>query len=99
MTAQPLGRPAPGVVLFASAPGDPRARRPTDVALAIVALTGLVISAVGTQIAADLGAALTALLADLPPFLDPLWLGLTWAALAWALVLLVAAAVRRRPAL
>lgn len=36
------------------------------------------------------------MLTAFPPFLDPLWRGLVWAALGWGLVLLVAAVLRRR---
>jgi uncharacterized membrane protein YbhN (UPF0104 family) len=89
----------PGTLLFASSPNDPRARRPTDVVLAAGSLFVLVVVSVLAEIGDDLDTALSDVLAALPPFLDPLWRGLTWAAAGWTLVLLGAAVVRRRPAL
>jgi glycosyltransferase 2 family protein len=97
MTRAPNGRRAPGPVLFASAPKEPRARRPTDVALAITSVVVIIIVSVLTRVGADLDAELTTLLADFPPFFDPLWRLLVWAPVAWAATLLVAAAIRRRP--
>jgi uncharacterized membrane protein YbhN (UPF0104 family) len=67
--------------------------------MAIVALLALVVASVLAQIAADLDAELTDVLLDFPPFFDPLWRGLTWAPVAWAGVVLLAALVRRRAAL
>ena len=93
------GRRAPGVVLFASAPGEQRARRPTDVVLAITCVVTIIIASTATTVGGDLEAGLGDVLASFPPFLDPLWRALVWAPLAWALVLLGAAAVRRRPTL
>jgi glycosyltransferase 2 family protein len=96
MTRAAPRRRAPGPVLFASAAGEARARRPTDVALAITSLLVLVVVAVLGRVGADLDAGLVAVLEDFPPFLDPLWKLLAWAPIAWAVVLLVAAVARRR---
>jgi uncharacterized membrane protein YbhN (UPF0104 family) len=90
---------AAGPLLFASTPHDPRARRPTDIALAIVSFLGLLIASVVAEIAADLDESLAGFLGRFPPFLDPMWRAMAWAPLAWAVVLLVAAVLRRRPAL
>jgi uncharacterized membrane protein YbhN (UPF0104 family) len=92
-------RRMPRPPLFASSRHEPRSRRPTDIALVIVSLLALVVTSVLANIAGDLDAQLGALLAALPPFLDALWRALAWIPVAWALVLLIAALVRRRPAL
>ncbi|MET0577613.1 MAG: hypothetical protein ABW122_03070, partial [Ilumatobacteraceae bacterium] len=92
-------RPPTGPLLFASGLHDPRARRPTDVAMAAFSVVALIVTSVVAGIGADLDAGWTDLLAQFPPFLDPLWELLAWAPIAWALVVLVAAIVRRRPTL
>jgi uncharacterized membrane protein YbhN (UPF0104 family) len=89
-----LGHP-----LFASSRSEPRARRPTDIAMAIASLLALVVTSVLATFAGDLDQALSELLTAFPPFLDPLWLALAWMPVVWAAVLLVAALVRRRPSL
>jgi uncharacterized membrane protein YbhN (UPF0104 family) len=86
----------PGPQLFASAPDEARARRPTDVLLAVISAVALVLTAVASHVGEDLDAGLSAALQEFPPFLDPLWLGLAWSALVWAVVLIGAALVRHR---
>ena len=91
-----LRRGSTGLLLFASAQDEARSRRPTDIALALVSLGAVIVGSVVATIGSDLDVALAELLATLPGFFDPLWLLLFWAPVAWALVLLVAAVVRRR---
>jgi uncharacterized membrane protein YbhN (UPF0104 family) len=85
--------------LFASARGEPRARRPTDLALALVSATGLLLTAAFTRIGDDLDTALGDFLTALPPFLGPLWQVLGWSAVVWAGALLLVVVGRRRLAL
>ena len=87
---------ADGVVLFASAQDEPRARRPTDLALAIASFVLVVVVSTVSTIGANLDVALANLLATFPGFFDPLWLVLFWTPVVWALVLFGAALVRRR---
>ena len=97
VTTAPLARRrSGGLLLFASGSHEPLARRPTDIALAI--LTAFVIVLVGVlhSVASDVGAAATALAESLPDFFDPLWSALVWTALGWALALVVVAAARHR---
>ena len=56
----------------------------------------MIVGSVVATIGADLDVALAELLATFPGFFDPLWLVLFWTPVVWALVLLVAAVVRRR---
>ena len=100
VTTAPLARRrSGGLLLFASGSHERLARRPTDIALAI--LTAFVIVLVGVlhSVAGDVGAAATALAASLPDFFEPLWSALVWTALGWALALLVVAAARHRTVL
>jgi glycosyltransferase 2 family protein len=90
---------APGHPLFASSRSEPRARRPTDIAMAIASLLAIVVTCVLANVADDLDQAFSDVLTAFPPFLDPLWLALAWTPVVWALVLLGAALVRRRPSL
>ena len=97
VTTAPLARRrSGGLLLFASGSHERLARRPTDIALAI--LTAFVIVLVGVlhSVAGDVGTAATALAASLPDFFEPLWSALVWTALGWALALLVVAAARHR---
>ena len=97
VTTAPLARRrSGGLLLFASGSHEPLARRPTDIALAI--LTAFVIVLVGVlhSVASDVGAAAMALAASLPDFFEPLWSALVWTALGWALALVVVAAARHR---
>ncbi len=88
-----------GVQLFASAPDDPRGRRPTDLAAAIASLLAIIMITVAASVAGDLDDALTTFLEKFPSFFDPLWLALVWAPVVWSAALLLLALVRRRPTL
>ena len=94
--APALRRGSAGLLLFASAQDEARVRRPTDVALALVSVGTVIVGSVVATIGADLDVVLAELLATLPRFFDPLWLVLFWTPVGWALVLFVAAVVRRR---
>ncbi len=91
-----LARRQAGLLLFASGRHEPRARRPTDVAMAITSALTIVIVGVLHTVAGSVGVAAENLLAAIPDFLEPLWSVLLSASLAWLAVLVVAAAVRRR---
>ncbi|MET0459952.1 MAG: hypothetical protein ABW195_11950, partial [Ilumatobacteraceae bacterium] len=88
-----------GLLLFASAHDEPRARRPTDIALAIVGALLIVVTGVISSIGGNLDRELDDLLSTFPGFFDPLWLVVFWTPVAWALTLPVASLVRRRPSL
>ena len=88
-----------GLLLFASAQDEPRARRPTDIALAIAGALLLVVVAVIASIGGNLDRALEELLITFPGFFDPLWRLTFWVPVAWSATLLVASLVRRRPSL
>ena len=92
--AVPTG--AAGLLLFASAQDEPRARRPTDVAMAIASLLLIVLSAALSQLADDIDLSLAELLATFPKIIEPLWLVAFWAALLWALGLVAISLLRRR---
>lgn len=85
-----------GVVLFASTQDEPRARRPTDIILAIVGLLLLLITSTVSTIGANLDVLLADLLDALPGLLDPFWTLVVWTPVAWAAVLVVAALARHR---
>src|SRR5580765_2311825 len=87
-------RPA-GPVLFASGRDEERARRPTDLALAIAALLVVITASVLATLGSNLDGGARSLLTEFPPFLDPLWEAMVWAAPLWGAVLLVVALVRR----
>jgi uncharacterized membrane protein YbhN (UPF0104 family) len=82
--------------LWASAPGDPRARRAIDAIRAVLAALALLTTTVLSQLGADLDAQLSGALLDFPGFLRVVWVLAFWAAIVWAAALLVAAAVRSR---
>jgi glycosyltransferase 2 family protein len=88
-----------GIQLYASAQDERRARRPTDIALAIVS-TVIVVIAIGfAEAASTFEADFTELVASLPGLIEPLWRVAFWAPLAYALGLLAVALVRRRRSL
>jgi uncharacterized membrane protein YbhN (UPF0104 family) len=101
--AEPAGRgvraPAElvvrGVKLFASPPGEPRARRATDLVLLVLAVLGLLVAVVAYP-PSGFQLALQRFLASIPGWLDPVWAfmaDLTW---LLAIVLVVTAVVRLR---
>lgn len=85
--------------LFASAPSDPRARRPVDRLRAVGFLLLLLPAIVLSQIAGDLDRALSEALTSLPGFLRLLWLSGIWLTVGWSITLLVIAGLRHRPPL
>ncbi len=88
-----------GLQLFASAQDEPRARRPTDVALAITAVVLLVLTAAFSEIGGDIDVAIADAVAALPGFFDPLWLVLAWTPVVWVVVLFIVSLLRGRRAL
>ena len=86
-----------GVLLFASAQDEPRARRPTDMALADrqLVLVVVVVDRVDHRRQPRRGARRPPG-RRFPGFFDPMWRVLFWTPVVWALVLLVAPLVRRR---
>ncbi len=101
MTAVHIDRPlALGRLdLFASAPNDPRARRPIDWMRSAIALVTLVVVAVLAEVGDDLDAEASHVLVDFPPSLRIIWLVLFWLGLAWALTLFCFALFGNRPLL
>ena len=91
-----LGR---GLQLYASARDERRARRPTDIALAIVSAVTLAICIAFAKVAATFETALAEVLISLPGLFEPLWRGAFWAPLVYAAALLILAALRNRRAL
>jgi di/tricarboxylate transporter/uncharacterized membrane protein YbhN (UPF0104 family) len=94
-----VGAPAAALVLrfkfFAAPPGQPRARRGTDVVLLVPALLGLVL-AIAAYPPSSLEQSLETFLAGLPGWLDPVWGFLSDLLWLWALVLVAIASVRVR---
>jgi uncharacterized membrane protein YbhN (UPF0104 family)/tRNA A-37 threonylcarbamoyl transferase component Bud32 len=89
----------PGFRFYANPAEAPRARRATDVLLAVAALVGLVLLGLINRPPATVESALINLLSVLPGFLSGVWQLLYDVLLPWALGLVVVALVRRRGAL
>ena len=86
---------ASGFRFFAAPPGQPRARRGTDVVLLVPAVLGLAL-AIAAYPPSSLEQSLESFLASLPGWLDPVWgflVDLLW---LWALLLIAIALVRVR---
>ncbi len=86
---------ARGLKVFASPPGQPRARRATDLVLLVLTLTGLVVAIVAYP-PSGFEVALQRFFQSIPDWLAPVWgflSDLTW---LFAIVLLVVALVRVR---
>jgi hypothetical protein len=85
------------VRIYSSPRGRPRFRRSADVVLVVAAVIGL-----GLLIAAyppsDFERSFSAFLASFPGWLDPVWAFLDDVLWLWAIVLVVAALIARRPA-
>jgi uncharacterized membrane protein YbhN (UPF0104 family) len=85
------------VRIFSSPRGRPRFRRATDVVLVVAAVIGL-----GLLIAAyppsEFERSFSAFLASFPGWLDPVWAFLDDVLWLWAIVLVAAALIARRPA-
>ena len=88
-----------GLQLYASTQDERRARRPTDVALAIVSAATLAICVAFAEVATAFEAELTELIGSLPGLFEPLWRIAFWAPLVYAIALLLIAALRGRRAL
>jgi uncharacterized membrane protein YbhN (UPF0104 family) len=87
-----------GLQLYASAQAEPRARRPTDIALAIVSATTVALCVAFGEVASTFEAELFDLIDSIPDLFEPLWRLAFWAPVAYSIVLVVAAFVRgRRP--
>jgi hypothetical protein len=82
--------------LFASAPSEPRARRPVDWLRTIAYLLLLLLTALLSEIGRDLDQGLSDVLTSFPGFLKVLWLSGFWLAVGWSASLLVIAAYRQR---
>ncbi len=98
-TTRRLWQPPTGLQLFASPEGEARARRPTDVALAIASFLVLLIAGTLASVATQLDEAVADLLSSLPGFLDGIWRVVATSALVWAGLLLIISVVRRRTSL
>jgi hypothetical protein len=103
---QDIAMAKPGVIrtpghiqVFASSPSDPRARRPVDALRAVLYLLLLVLVALLAELGRDLEERVRVVLTTFPGFLKVVWLVAFRAAVAWSIVLLIIAAVRRRWAL
>ena len=88
-----------GIELFASGRDDTRSRRPSDVALAIVAGLLVVITGVANVFASPSEPALQRAIATLPGLLEPLWRVAYFAPVAWLVIVVGATVVNRRWAL
>jgi uncharacterized protein (TIRG00374 family) len=84
-----------GLKVFSSPPGQPRARRATDLVLLLSSLAALAVI-VAAYPPGGFEVALQRLLAAVPDWLDPVWGLLSHLTWFFALVLLVIALVRRR---
>ena len=82
VTTVPLDRSlAPGrIELFASAPNDPRARRPIDWIRAAVSTVAVVVVAVLAEIGGNLDSDVGLVATEFPPVLEALWLTAFWLA-------------------
>jgi uncharacterized membrane protein YbhN (UPF0104 family) len=82
--------------LFASAPNDPRARRPIDWIRAVLSVGVLVTAAILAELGGNLDTQAGNVLVNFPPFLRLLWLIAYWLGIAWAVTLLCFAAFGNR---
>ena len=88
-----------GFQLYASTQAEPRARRPTDVAMAIVSAMAVAISIGLAEVAGGFETSVIELLDSLPGLFEPLWRITFWAPLVYSIVLLGIAMLRGRHAL
>jgi glycosyltransferase 2 family protein len=96
---RPGVRRALGLQLFASVQDEPRSRRPTDIVLAIVSALVVLLAATAAEVLRALDESFSDVVAEIPEFFEPIWKFAFWAPVAWSVVLIVAALVRRRWAL
>ena len=92
-TRRVLGK---GFQLFASTQAEPRARRPTDVAMAIVSALVVAICIGYAEVAGGFEADVIDLIDSLPGLFEPLWRITFWAPLVYSIVLLGIALLRGR---
>jgi uncharacterized protein (TIRG00374 family) len=85
-----------GVQLFASAQDEPRARRPTDIVLAITSALMLVVAAALSELVSGTEAAFSNVVDEISGLFSPLWKLCYWAPFVWSIVLLLASLARRR---
>jgi uncharacterized membrane protein YbhN (UPF0104 family) len=85
-----------GLQLYASAQAEPRARRPTDIALAIVSAIAVTLCAAFAEVASTFETELLDLIDSIPDLFEPLWRLAFWAPVAYSIVLLVVAFARGR---
>jgi uncharacterized membrane protein YbhN (UPF0104 family) len=85
-----------GVRVFASSRDEPRARRPTDVALLLLAILGLGLLVIAARAGSVLQDDFDQLVAHLPLLLDGVWSFGSDLVVVWSVVLVVAALVARR---
>ena len=88
-----------GLQLYASAQAEPRARRPTDIALAIVSATAVALCVAFAEVASTFEADLLALIDSIPDVFEPLWRLAFLAPVAYSVVLIFVAFARGRRAL
>jgi len=84
-----------GLRVFAAPPGQPRARRATDVVMLVPALLGLLL-AVAAYPPSSFERSLERFLASVPSWLDPAWGFLSDGLWLWAVLLVVVALLSRR---
>jgi uncharacterized protein (TIRG00374 family) len=94
-----MTRRPPGLLLFASAQDEPRARRPTDVVLAITSAVVVVLAGLAFKLLTEFEQAISDVVSSVPGFFDIVWRLLFWVPVAWSSVVLVVAIVRGRLAL
>ncbi len=88
-----------GLQLYASAEAEPRARRPTDIALAIVSATTVALCVAFAEVASTFETDLLALIDSIPDLFEPLWRLAFLAPVAYSVVLILVAFARGRRAL
>ncbi len=88
-----------GFQLYASTQAESRARRPTDIALAIVSATTVAVCVAFAEVASTFEAEVLVLIDAIPNLFEPLWRIAFWAPVAYSVVLVVVAVARGRRAL
>lgn len=88
-----------GIHVFASDRDEPRARRPTDIALLLLTALGLGLLVIAARAGSAVQEDVDQLLAHLPLLLEGLWNFGSDLVVVWSLGLVVAALIGRRPSL
>jgi uncharacterized membrane protein YbhN (UPF0104 family) len=99
LAAAPTRLAGRGLQLYASTQDESRARRPTDIALAIVSATTVALCIAFAEVAATFEAELLNLIDAIPDLFEPLWRLAFLGPIAYAVVLVVVAIARGRRAL